>query len=168
MLQYFNDKKKQNLRLVVVIIPPLDTAYSLVKQISELKVTGGVVTQCLKSQTLRKLSDATITNILLKINSKLNGINHTFAQRPPCLNVPCMLVGADVTHPSPDAVDIPSIAAVAASHDPNAFKYNIELRLQSPREEMIQDLENIMRKQLIYFYKKTGQKPCKIIFIVMA
>lgn len=102
-----------------------------------------------------------------------------------------MLVGADVTHPSPDAVDIPSIAAVtitlnynitrfliyhiyllinilviqvAASHDPNAFKYNIELRLQSPREEMIQDLENIMRKQLIYFYKKTGQKPRKIIF----
>lgn len=53
----------------------------LVKQISELKVTGGVVTQCLKSQTLRKLSDATITNILLKINSKLNGINHIFAQR---------------------------------------------------------------------------------------
>ncbi|XP_076684967.1 argonaute 2 isoform X5 [Andrena cerasifolii] len=164
VLNYFNEKKKQNLRLVVVIIPPLDTAYSLVKQISELKVTGGVVTQCLKSQTLKKLSDATITNILLKINSKLNGINHTFAQRPRCLNAPCMLVGADVTHPSPDAVDIPSIAAVAASHDPNAFKYNIELRLQSPREEMIQDLENIMRKQLVYFYKKTGQKPCKIIF----
>ncbi|XP_043264089.1 protein argonaute-2 isoform X2 [Colletes gigas] len=166
ILQYFTEKKEQNLRLVVVIIPNLDDAYSIVKQISELKITGGIVTQCLKSQTLKKLSDATITNILLKINSKLNGVNHTFAPtfRPACLAVPCMLVGADVTHPSPDAVNIPSIAAVAASHDPNAFRYNIELRLQPPREEIIQDLQMIMHKQLLYFFRATGKKPIKIIF----
>ncbi|XP_076247195.1 argonaute 2 [Calliopsis andreniformis] len=164
--EYFKEKKKQNIQLVVVIIPNLDTVYSTVKQISELQITGGIVTQCLKSRTLKKLSDATITNILLKINSKLNGINHTFSAsvRPPCFEVPCMLVGADVTHPSPDAMNMPSIAAVAASHDLKAFQYNIELRLQSPREEMIQDLEEIMRKQLLFFYEKTGQKPLKIIF----
>nr|XP_003707086.1 PREDICTED: protein argonaute-2 [Megachile rotundata]XP_012149383.1 PREDICTED: protein argonaute-2 [Megachile rotundata] len=166
IMEYFQQKKKQDLKLVVVVIPALDHAYSLVKQISELKVSGGIVTQCLKSRTLTRLSASTVTNILLKINSKLNGINHTLAvpYRPPCLKVPCMLIGADVTHPSPDAVDIPSIAAVAASHDPNAFQYNIELRLQSPREEMIQNLEEIIRLQLIYFYKKTGYKPRKIIF----
>ncbi|XP_076639294.1 argonaute 2 isoform X2 [Colletes latitarsis] len=166
ILQYFTEKKEQNLRLVVVIIPNLDNAYSIVKQISELKITGGIVTQCLKSQTLKKLNDATITNILLKINSKLNGINHTFATtfRPPCLGQPCMLVGADVTHPSPDAINIPSIAAVAASHDPNAFRYNIELRLQPPREEIILDLQMIMHKQLLYFFQATGRKPVKIIF----
>ncbi|XP_015438406.1 PREDICTED: protein argonaute-2 [Dufourea novaeangliae] len=162
--QYFEDQKKLNLRLVVVVIPNFDNAYSLVKQISELQIKGGIVTQCLKAQTLRKMSDATVTNILLKINSKLNGINHTFERRPPCLERPCMLVGADVTHPSPDAVDIPSIAAVAASHDPLAFQYNIELRLQAPREEMIQDLEAIMRKQLLFFYRQTGHKPEKVIF----
>ncbi|XP_076181590.1 argonaute 2 [Ptiloglossa arizonensis] len=166
LLDYFEDKKRNSIRLVVVIIPNLDYAYSRVKQISELQITGGIVTQCLKSQTLHKLTDATITNILLKINSKLNGVNHTFAvnYRPPCLAVPCMLIGADVTHPSPDAINIPSIAAVAASHDPSAFKYNIELRLQAPREEIIQDLENIMRIQLLYFYQETRQKPQKIIF----
>lgn len=53
---------------------------------------------------------------------------------------------------------------VAASHDPNAFKYNIELRLQSPREEMIQDLEEIMISQLKFFYTQTGYKPSKIVF----
>nr|XP_034189444.1 protein argonaute-2 [Osmia lignaria]XP_034189445.1 protein argonaute-2 [Osmia lignaria] len=167
IMEYFQDKKKQNLRLVVVVIPVFDNAsYSVVKQISELKVTGGVVTQCLKSKTLMKLSPSTVTNILLKINSKLNGVNHKLAPTylPPCLSVPCMLIGADVTHPSPDAVDIPSIAAVAASHDPSAFQYNVQIRIQSPREEMIQSLEEIMRKQLIYFFQKTSYKPRKIIF----
>ncbi|XP_076752627.1 argonaute 2 [Xylocopa sonorina] len=164
--RYFEEKKKQNMQLVVVILPNIDSAYSSVKQISEINIRGGIVTQCLRSQTLRKLSDATITNILLKINSKLNGVNHTLApiHRPRCLKVPCIIIGADVTHPSPDATDIPSVAAVAASYDPNAFQYNIELRLQSPKEEMIQDLQEIIKSQLMFFYKKTGHKPKHLIF----
>lgn len=166
IIEYFKDKKKQNILLVVVILPNLDNAYSIVKQISELQIHEGIVTQCIKNQTLKKLNDSTIGNILLKINSKLNGINHiiTPTNRPNCLYQPCMIIGADVTHPSPDATNIPSIAAVAASHDPNAFKYNVEIRLQSPREEIIQDLEEIMIIQLKYFYVTTGQKPQKLIF----
>ncbi|XP_076662245.1 argonaute 2 [Halictus rubicundus] len=161
---YFAEKKKQKIKLVVVIIPNFDNAYSVVKQLSELKTEGGIVTQVLKAQTLRKLNPATVTNILLKINSKLNGVNHRLMKSPPCLSSPCMLVGADVTHPSPDATDIPSIAAVAASHSPSAFQYNIELRLQPPREEMILDLEEIMVKQLTFFYISTHYKPQRIIF----
>ncbi|XP_054013993.1 protein argonaute-2 isoform X2 [Hylaeus anthracinus] len=166
ILRFFEEKKQQKLKLVVVIIPNFDNAYSVVKQISEIKIMGGIVTQCLKAQTLKKLSDATITNILLKINSKLNGVNHTFAPtyRPLCLTKPCMLVGADVTHPSPDATDIPSIAAVAASYDASAFQYKIELRLQAPREEIIADLEQIMINQLYFFYQQTKRKPMNIIF----
>ncbi|KAJ9591030.1 hypothetical protein L9F63_027761, partial [Diploptera punctata] len=38
--------------------------------------------------------------------------------RPRCLLRPIMIVGADVTHPSPDQNNIPSVAAVCASHDP--------------------------------------------------
>ncbi|CAL7942898.1 unnamed protein product [Xylocopa violacea] len=164
--QYFEEKKKQNMQLVVVILPNIDKAYSLVKKISEINIRGGIVTQCLRSKTLQKLSDATITNILLKINSKLNGVNHTLAtiHRPRCLNVPCIIIGADVTHPSPDATDTPSVAAVVASYDPTAFQYNIELELQSPREEIIQNLEEIIKNQLLFFYKKTGYKPKNLIF----
>ncbi|XP_031370648.1 protein argonaute-2 isoform X1 [Apis dorsata] len=166
IIEYFKDKKKQNILLVIVILPNLENAYSIVKQISELQIHEGIVTQCIKNQTLKKLNDSTIGNILLKINSKLNGINHiiTPTNRPNCLHKPCMIIGADVTHPSPDAINIPSIAAVAASHDPNAFKYNVEIRLQSPREEIIQDLEEIMIIQLKYFYTTTRQKPQKLIF----
>lgn len=50
------------------------------KQVAELNV--GVLTQCLKSGTVfKKLNDATIGNILLKVNAKLDGINHTFSQK---------------------------------------------------------------------------------------
>ncbi|XP_011498662.1 PREDICTED: protein argonaute-2-like [Ceratosolen solmsi marchali] len=162
---YFNEQKKKGLKLIIVIVSETKGLYGKVKQITELNV--GVLTQCLKSKTLMKLSDATLTNILLKINAKLNGINHTFEtkmSRPKCLNTPCMIVGADVTHPSPDAINIPSIAAITASHDPNAFMYNVEIRLQPPRQEIISSLTEVIIIQLKYFLQKTGHQPQKIIY----
>ena len=53
---------------------------------------------------------------------------------------------------------------VCASHDPQAFKYNIQIRLQPPRAEIIQDMEDIMKQHLLYFYHDTKQKPERIIF----
>ncbi|OXU25990.1 hypothetical protein TSAR_010814 [Trichomalopsis sarcophagae] len=165
LMAYFNEMKMKKIKLVVVVVPEMKGPYSKVKQMSELRV--GVLTQCLKSKTLFKLNDATAGNILLKINAKLNGTNHIFEEtvsRPPCLKRPCMIIGADVTHPSPDATNTPSIAAVAASHDPNAFKYNVEIRLQRPKQEIIVDLAEIMKIQLKYFYTSTGYKPERLIF----
>lgn len=102
--QYFNSKKKLKL-IIVVISNRTDTMYGeyiilyyifhyeynidlilfivvlgSVKKISEMEV--GVLTQCIKAKTLNKSLDRrqsqTVKNILLKINSKLNGVNHTF------------------------------------------------------------------------------------------
>jgi len=54
---------------------------------------------------------------------------------------------------------------VCASNDPQAFKYNIQIRLQPPRVEIIQDMEAVMKEHLLYFYKSTRQqKPDRIIF----
>lgn len=75
-----------------------------------------------------------------------------------------MIMGADVTHPSPDSQGIPSVAAVTASHDPKAFRYNICWRLQPPRTEIIEDLENITCEHLTYFFKMTKVKPERIVF----
>jgi eukaryotic translation initiation factor 2C len=48
-----------------------------VKQVAELNI--GILTQCVKGRTMARMNPATCSNILLKINSKLNGVNHTLA-----------------------------------------------------------------------------------------
>ncbi|KAJ8673621.1 hypothetical protein QAD02_004883 [Eretmocerus hayati] len=161
--------KTKNFKLVVAVIPDFKGPYNKVKQTAELRI--GVLTQCIKSKTLRRLDQSTCGNILLKINAKLNGTNHVLSpttrdRLPACLAQNCyaMMVGADVTHPSPDATGIPSIAAVVASHDPQAFKYNTQIRLQPPRQELIEDLMEIMWIHLNEFKKATGKHPSQIVF----
>lgn len=50
-----------------------------VKQITE--IDEGILTQCVKFQTVRRNNFQAVKNILLKINSKLNGVNHTLNSR---------------------------------------------------------------------------------------
>ncbi|XP_015119376.1 protein argonaute-2 [Diachasma alloeum] len=162
---YLQDHKKGKLKLLFVVIPGQgQDVYPKVKQVAELTV--GCLTQCIKDSTLNKFNSMTAGNILLKVNSKLNGVNHTFQpnSKPDCLKVPCILFGGDVTHPSPDATDIPSIAAVAASHDPTAFRYNVVIQLQPPRQEIILHLEEIVYRQIRIFEEKNKCLPQKIIF----
>ncbi|KAL3282466.1 hypothetical protein HHI36_005650 [Cryptolaemus montrouzieri] len=154
---------EQKYDLVFVIIPDSGQTYSDVKKAAELNI--GCLTQCIKRKTMMKLNPSTVNNILLKVNSKLNGTNHFLHNRPSILDEPCMIMGADVTHPSPDSQNIPSVAAVTASHDSKAFCYNIACRLQSPKTEIIADLKQITREHLFYFYDKNrGQKPRRIVF----
>lgn len=63
--------------IILLNISILNFISATVKQSSELQV--GILTQCIKSKTMYKMNSSTSTNILLKINSKLNGINHTLA-----------------------------------------------------------------------------------------
>lgn len=76
-----------------------------------------------------------------------------------------MFVGADVTHPSPDQRNIPSVVGVAASHDQVGFRYNCAWRLQDPKQEMIMDLENILVEQMhLYKQKNNGKLPSKLMY----
>lgn len=53
---------------------------------------------------------------------------------------------------------------MAASHDGNAFKYNICWRLQGPRTEMIQGFRDIIAEQLEYYKRKNGRLPSKLLY----
>lgn len=150
MKGYFANKQSYDL-IIVVISDFIPAHYAAVKQAAEL--AAGCLTQCLKSKTVYRLNASTVGNILLKINAKLNGVNHCLADKPMCLKRPCMIMGADVTHPPPDSQSSPSVAAVTASHEANAFKYNICWRLQPPKVEIIEDLENIVIEHLKFFYE---------------
>jgi eukaryotic translation initiation factor 2C len=157
-------------RLVFVIIQDRNDCYAKVKQAAELRV--GILTQCIKGNTIFRMGRGnpmmTIGNILLKVNAKLNGKNHEIDESSytkfNAVNSGVMFVGADVTHPSPDQRDIPSVVGVAASYDNVGFRYQCAWRLQDPKKEMIEDLENILVEQLRFYGVKNKKLPGKIMY----
>lgn len=42
--------------------------------------------------------------------------------------------------------------------------FNIEIKLQGPRVEIIQDFEEIMMKQIRYFMNRTKYPPLQIVY----
>lgn len=155
---------KDNIQLLFVIIQDRGNQYAKVKQAAEIRC--GILTQCIKSVTVsRKGNDeSTLSNILLKVNAKLNGTNHKFHVTPPAMKRPFMIIGGDVTHPSPDQTQIPSVVGVAASYDTFAYKYNICWRLQDPKKEMIVDFANIITEHCHFFKEKNKILPAHLIY----
>lgn len=133
----------------------------------------GILTQCIKENTVRRTSrDRTVfSNILLKVNAKLNGTNHKISKDRDAQMVKLMqplqkvmYLGADVTHPSPDQREIPSVVGVAASHDPYGACYNMQYRLQEGKQEHIVDMEAIVTHHLKVFHKYQNCYPNQVIY----
>ena len=79
--------------------------------------------------------DQYFSNVVLKVNTKLGGINHALDQRSMSwlTTKKTMVMGIDVTHPGPGSTPgTPSIAAVVASIDDNFAQYPASLMLQRP------------------------------------
>ena len=55
-----------------------------------------------------------------------------------------MAAGADVSHPAPGVKNRPSVTSLVWSHNINATQYAAYTRIQGPREEVIQDLGEMM------------------------
>lgn len=104
--QELENAKKEGIRILFCVIPDSGPTYAKIKQLAETRI--GVLTQCIKGSTVykKRCDGSTISNILLKCNAKLNGTNHRLNDSP-ILKEKCMLIGADVTHPSPDQKNIP-------------------------------------------------------------
>uniref|UniRef100_A0A673AKK0 Uncharacterized protein n=1 Tax=Sphaeramia orbicularis TaxID=375764 RepID=A0A673AKK0_9TELE len=126
----------------------------------------GMATQCVQVKNVVKTSPQTLSNLCLKINVKLGGINNILVphQRPSVFQQPIIFLGADVTHPPAGDGKKPSIAAVVGSMDAHPSRYCATVRVQRPRQEVIQDLASMVRELLIQFYKSTRYKPTRIIF----
>ncbi|GFP97604.1 protein argonaute 4 [Phtheirospermum japonicum] len=136
----------------------------------------GVATQCLSPT---RVNDQYLTNLLLKINAKLGGLNSVLAGElspslPVISKVPTLILGMDVSHGSPGQSDVPSIAAVVSSRQwPSISRYRACVRTQSPKVEMIDSLykrvsdtedDGIMRELLVDFYiSSQKRKPDQII-----
>ncbi|KAF9460917.1 argonaute-like protein [Collybia nuda] len=162
--------------LIVVVLPDGgDDIYTAVKHFGD--VTMGVATQCLKSV---KCSGARLqywANVCLKVNVKLGGIN--LIPEPSSVSVltdprnPTIVMGADVIHPAPGSQDRPSFTAVVANVDSDTAKYIATTRVQTSRQEMIDDLQEMCKHLLSEYmgYRRAMEKkspteaaPKRIIF----
>uniref|UniRef100_A0A8C5CND5 Argonaute RISC catalytic component 3a n=1 Tax=Gadus morhua TaxID=8049 RepID=A0A8C5CND5_GADMO len=134
--------------------------------VNEVYTLLGMATQCVQVKNVVKTSPQTLSNLCLKINVKLGGINNILVphQRPSVFQQPVIFLGADVTHPPAGDGKKPSIAAVVGSMDAHPSRYCATVRVQRPRQEVIQDLSSMVRELLIQFYKSTRYKPTRIIF----
>lgn len=137
----------------------------------------GIVTQCMAPT--RQPNDQYLTNLLLKINAKLGGLNSMLSvERTPAFTViskvPTVILGMDVSHGSPGQSDVPSIAAVVSSREwPLISKYRASVRTQPSKAEMIESLvkkngtedDGIIKELLVDFYTSSNKRKPEHIII---
>nr|TKW14746.1 hypothetical protein SEVIR_5G186400v2 [Setaria viridis] len=128
----------------------------------------GIVTQCIASSN--KMNDQYFTNVLLKINANLGGMNSKLALEhrqmiPVVTQIPTLILGW-MFHMV--------LQVVGSRCWPLISRYRASVRTQSPKVEMIDSLfkplydgkdDGIMRELLLDFYQTSQQRKPKQIII---
>lgn len=158
-------KNKLNPVFILGILYTKDTGvYNCVKQVCDVRV--GIRNVNVLAEKLANSNDQYNANVGLKINLKLGGANQ--ALRTQDLGIisegKTMLVGIDVTHPSPgSASTAPSVAGIVASVDGTLAQWPAEIRVQGARQEMVADLETLLAGRLQHWRKLNKSLPENII-----
>ena len=118
--QEFERFKSRGICFLLIVLPDKDAGtYKQIKKIADIDC--GIMTVCVledKRKFVKNLSGSYGANVALKINLKLGGINHKLQTKSPIYET-TMVIGIDVTHPSPGPTmrTAPSVAAMVASVD---------------------------------------------------
>ncbi|XP_077504677.1 uncharacterized protein LOC144114667 [Amblyomma americanum] len=172
MRTVLTEQRKQypQLEMVVAVITKA-TNYAEIKQVAETELS--LRTQCiLDNNVVQKCNAALIQNLCQKINAKMGGINNSLLmqEKPKLFHRPVIVIGADVSHPSPGDKVRPSIAACVGSLDSVPSKFHATIRVQiedskaKARVEIIRDLKDMIKELLLAFHHATRHKPERIVF----
>ncbi|KIP07875.1 hypothetical protein PHLGIDRAFT_29841 [Phlebiopsis gigantea 11061_1 CR5-6] len=169
--QGLDPKKKPS--FVLVLLSGIDKfIYPGIKRLCDMQIGLQTVCMLLDKATRDKGQDQYFSNVALKVNIKLGGINHLLAPESMqwLLSKKTMLVGIDVTHPSPTSLKgTPSITAVVASIDDKFVQFPAALQIQRNRnidknaEEMVQGLVAGMVDRLNMYRQKNKVLPDRIL-----
>ena len=161
----FQRAKKHGVRLLVILLRDQDSyTYARLKYFGDVKY--GIHTQAMVASKLTKEKGQLqyIGNVAMKVNLRMGGTNHFIKFENSQLRATDMLVGIDVTHPSPTSADnAPSIAAIVASKDKEFAQYPCSLRTQKSRQEMVDALEEMLVERLQFYRKTNNRLPERII-----
>ncbi|KAI5309807.1 hypothetical protein KEM55_002361, partial [Ascosphaera atra] len=146
-------------KFLVTIVPSKDPAlYAQIKQLCDVKY--GIQNICVVAQTIAGIARKGgamgmaqyWANVSMKFNMKLGGVNHIVDEMRNNIIAEgkTMLLGLDVTHPSPGSSEsTPSIAAMVGSIDKNLAQWPATLSMQAKaKQEDITDLKDMLRRQL--------------------
>ncbi|KAI2467323.1 Piwi-domain-containing protein [Annulohypoxylon bovei var. microspora] len=101
-----------------------------------------VVSQCLQVSHVKKANAQYMSNVAMKVNSKLGGVTckvpSPAAQpnAPPFWNKPTIMIGVDVSHAAPGSQQ-PSMAALTMSMDKNATRFAAACQTNGWRQETV-------------------------------
>ena len=120
LVESFETCQEAGIRFLLIVLPDNDAGtYKKIKRLGD--VDHGISTVCVLGEGRKFYKhDATqyYANVALKINLKIGGVNHILANQT-SLYETTMVIGIDVTHPSPGPTKktAPSVAAMVASVD---------------------------------------------------
>ncbi|KAI4636318.1 hypothetical protein J4E83_001272 [Alternaria metachromatica] len=155
-------QQSANGKLVILLLERYNIpVYSAFKDVADR--IAGLQSLCVTAEknSNKQLGDKGLSqyfaNVMMKVNLKQGGLNHTACdenpgegtirnslfKKAPARSV--MILGADVTHPGPNSlVGCPSIAALVGSVDLDGGKFLGSMRLQEKsKKEMIDDIEGM-------------------------
>ena len=165
-----------NVKFLLIILPKADVGlYNRIKYCGD--VVYGLHTVCVVGSKLGKLrlnkrsgqnepDFQYFANVALKFNLKKGGTNQSLDKSK--LGIVgegnTMVVGIDVTHPSPgSATNAPSIASMVASTDGQLGQWPAVLRIQAARQERVADLDDLLVSRLKLWQVKNQKYPENIL-----
>ena len=153
--------KHPDLQFIFCVLPDTKTAvYGEIKRVGDNVI--GMVTQCIQQKFVYQPKLQVCSNIAMKVNAKLGGINHVIHKdgQAPVFKEPVIIFGANVTNPMSGDTVSPSIAAVVRAQ---ASKKNKPSK-KSETAEIIENLDEIVKELLIHYRQNTKVAPTKILF----
>ena len=180
----FLDCQDRGINFLVIVLPDSDAStYKQIKTFGDIEY--GITTVCVLDEARKFYSppygSATqyFANVALKINLKLGGTNHVLQNQTPLYET-TMVIGIDVTHPSPGSAKktAPSVAAMVASVDSEVIRshftifelqestdvknnqlaqWPVDLRINTARKEMVELLGPMLATRLKLWQSKHGQ-----------
>jgi hypothetical protein len=142
--------------------------YNIVKQVCDVRC--GVRNVNVQAEKLSKPGGPGPqywANVGLKINLKLGGANQTLRNSDLGFfaDGKTMLVGLDVTHPSPGSTSsAPSVVGIVASVDAQLAQWPADIRIQPARQEMVSDLDALLQSRIkIWANRNQGKFPENIV-----